>query len=63
MTLTTTLDMILFAALALPVTAVAILMWNAIQTTGLGDVFPDEGLLKAIGGSGDANPWEQRPWT
>ncbi|WP_158080829.1 hypothetical protein [Pelomonas sp. KK5] len=49
MTLTALIAMLLVSLVALPLGALAALMWNAIPSTGIGDVYPDERLLSAIG--------------
>ena len=63
MTLTALLAMIVMALIALPVIALAAMMWNAIPTAGFGDIFPDERLLKAISGGDVPAQAEQQLWT
>ena len=59
MTLSALLAMIMLALVALPVGALAAMVWTAIPTSGIGDTFPDERLLESIG----ATKPNQRLWT
>ena len=49
MTLSALFEMILLALVALPIGALATMVWTAIPTAGIGDTFPDERLLESIG--------------
>ncbi len=54
MTLSALLAMLAITIIALPVMALAAMLWNAIRTAGLGDVMPDERLLAAISEKNDS---------
>ena len=60
MTLSALLEMSLLALVALPVGALATMVWTAIPTAGIGDTFPDDRLLESIGAM-NSNP-QSRLW-